>query len=297
VKEGLIERLPRRGTFVRGRMTQIASAAVYFGGDLWYPDNLFYQHIYHDLRELFSMRSGRSILLVDERLDQNKTVSVLPELQKLVDQREVQGVIALMLLKSQVDWLEKLQVPVAAFGTSGMHMDFVETFDLALARFALDGCRTVAFIGPRMGRVWWTMFKKIAKSHRLETDHAWIPSNPYYDISLEEAGYRQFKDLWSNSKHPDGLLVYPDVACRGMMVAALELGLKVPRDLRVIFHRNAGIDYLCPWSIPHIVTDTKEVARLLAEHLDAQFLHGPTPAPIVGVKLVDPPCPARGAQH
>jgi DNA-binding transcriptional regulator YhcF (GntR family)/DNA-binding LacI/PurR family transcriptional regulator len=286
VNEGLIERRQRRGTFVRDRNTQVASAAIYFGGNLWCSDQVFYQSMYQYLSAFYQERRGRSVLFVDDRPDQKRFVP-LPELQKAIDQREVQGVLGLMLSSSEVGWLRKLQVPISLFGSAGMHSDTMELFETVLARFAADGCRTVGMVCPRLGRDVSAIFKNLVKRHGMETHPDWIRGTDWSELALEFSGYRLFKDLWSSPSHPEGIFVYPDMACRGAVVAALELGLRIPRDVRLIFHRNTGIDYLCPWKIPVVVTDVKEVSHLLATHLDAQYRHDSTLPPHMGFKTID----------
>ena len=288
VNEGLIERRQRRGTFVRDRNTQVASAAIYFGGNLWCSDQVFYQSMYQYLSAFYQERRGRSVLFVDDRPDQKRFVP-LPELQKAIDQREVQGVLGLMLSSSEVGWLRKLQVPISLFGSAGMHSDTMELFETVLARFAADGCRSVGMVCPRLGRDVSAIFKNLVKRHGMETHPDWIRGTDWSELALEFSGYRLFKDLWSSPSHPEGIFVYPDMACRGAVVAALELGLRIPRDVRLIFHRNTGIDYLCPWKIPVVVTDVKEVSHLLATHLDAQYRHDSTLPPHMGFKTID--CP------
>lgn len=287
VNEGLIERKRRLGTFVRDRHSAIASVAIYCGANLWSSDHIFYQLLYKNLEEIYRKQKTRSVLFVDNRPQEKKFVA-LPDLQRALDRREVQGIIALMLSSPEVEWLGEVGVPVSMFGYHGLHPDRVEMFDLVHGRFAADGCRSVGLIFPLLEAVWHTAFKRMADRHGLETNPKWMQSLRKFGPTAESVGYHLFKNIWSQQRRPDGIFVYPDGVCRGVILAALEMGLRIPQDLRLILHRNTGIDYLCPWKIPFLVTDIKEAAHLLMRQLDLQFQHKEAePISLVTSRLVE----------
>jgi DNA-binding LacI/PurR family transcriptional regulator len=285
VKEGLIERKRRHGTYVRNRTTQISTVAVYFGSNLWFPDHNFYQLVYNYLDEIYEKRNGRTLLFIDKRPSRDQAACP-PKLQKMVDRREVQGVIGLMLSKGTSGWLRELSIPTSLFGSSDIHSDSIEITNLALTLLAAEGCRTVGFVHPSPTPTWNTVFKSIARQHGMQTNPHWLQDSAEFQPSNESFGYKLFKRFWSRPNRPDGIFVFPDTTCRGAITAALELGLNVPRDLRMVLHRNLGIDYLCPWKVPYVVTDVKEVATLLANHLDAQLLETVPPLPVVSARIV-----------
>jgi DNA-binding LacI/PurR family transcriptional regulator len=84
-------------------------------------------------------------------------------------------------------------------------------------------------------------------------------------------GYNQFKSLWALSKHPDGLLINPDVCARGAVAACIELGVNVPRDLKLVLHRNAEVKFLCPLSVSWIEMNATQVAEAAVEQVLKQF--------------------------
>jgi len=196
-----------------------------------------------------------------------------------------------MLNVNDIRWLKKLQMPLAALFNTEITTEskYAESMKLAFARLAADGCRTVGMIVPALHPCYmgYADFKKAANRDGLETQPAWFRRAEDERVDdYESFGYQQFKKLWAYQKRPDGLLITPDATCRGAIMAILELGVQIPEDLQLVFHRNSGLDYFCPWQVPFVVVEIMDVAMGLIAHLDAQYFNTPPPPFQIPPRLV-----------
>jgi DNA-binding LacI/PurR family transcriptional regulator len=68
------------------------------------------------------------------------------------------------------------------------------------------------------------------------------------------------------------LVVFPDTTARGVITAALEVGIRVvPRKMKFVFHRNVHVRVLCPFPVTWAVSDEDEGARELISLIQKQF--------------------------
>ena len=287
--EGLIERTPRRGTFVRARLARLSSVGCYFGDNLWNEtEGAFYQKAYGAIQDLTRERNIRSELFIDNRASGDQ-ISPLPELAKAVQNREVQGVVGMMLTPADAVWLQQLQIPVAILHGTGIHSNDVEMYSLVLDRLKADGCKTVGFIS-RVLEPGNSLFRKMAEERGLKSDPAWCPLVPRgWSKGAERFAYQAFKEIWAHQERPDGLYVEADWDCRGAITAILELGVRVPENLKLVLYRNSSVSYVCPWRVPAIVLDTREVVTAFIDHLENQHCNQSLelPPPVLRVRLVD----------
>jgi hypothetical protein len=268
--EGLIERTPRRGTFVRERLARLSSIACYFGDNLWSDtEGAFYQKAYGAIQTLAYHRNIRSELFIDNRPVKDQ-LRPLPELAKAVENREVQGVVGMMLNSADCVGLGQLKIPRALLQSSGIHANPEDLFALVLDRLAADGCRTVGLLyrGLESTRA---LFREMAQARGMESDPAWCPTVPSgWSLGGEQFAYQAFKEMWARQVRPEGLYVEADWDCRGAITAMLELGVRVPQNLKLVLYRNSSVNYVCPWRVPAIVLDTDEVAAAFIDHLENQ---------------------------
>jgi len=96
-------------------------------------------------------------------------------------------------------------------------------------------------------------------------------------VTGEALGHRLFHQLWQQADRPDGLFVYPDSLARGVFYAALELGVRVPEDLRLVVHRNEEIEMFCPFPVTWITVRAKDFAVGLMRQIRLQVAGRPAP--------------------
>ena len=74
--------------------------------------------------------------------------------------------------------------------------------------------------------------------------------------------------LLAATPRPDALVVYTDDLVPGAVAAILESGLRVPRDLKCVFHCNTGMEPFVPFPCEWVVNDSVAEAELWAGRLD-----------------------------
>lgn len=85
--------------------------------------------------------------------------------------------------------------------------------------------------------------------------------------TFEEYGYRLTADLLDSKPRPEVLIVYPDHAARGAILAIRERGIRVPEELFTVFHRNRELEYFCPFPAAWLEVSISTIADLLLENL------------------------------
>ena len=166
--------------------------------------------------------------------------------------------------------------PIPAVGSNTL---YTVTYDLAaitreaVARLVAQGCRHLGFIA-------WhgeAEFIEAVKNHGLTPCDAWVRAD--LDPAIRGAGWEEFREIWMASEKPDGLVVLDDMLFADMQLAILELGVGIPRDLRLAVATSR--EALPPIRVPLTAfeTDPAELTAELAALL-RQRLAGELTAPV-----------------
>ena len=83
-------------------------------------------------------------------------------------------------------------------------------------------------------------------------------------------GYEKTLELLRAPLRPDALIVYPDNAVTGAIQAILQLGICVPEELSVVFHRNVELPYFCPFAARFLDTRLSDIVDKLIESISVQ---------------------------
>lgn len=272
VEEGLLEPKRRVGTMVRHSMATFSSAAIYLGHDVvggW--DFAFHRELCNQLRIHLEARGIQPQVFVDMRPEQAKT-QPLPALLSAVELHHVQALFVPLSNQFNQPWLERLPV-ATSFVTSAPRIanrvvsDFEQIIRCGVAQLRHRGCTRVGLISfgrppPNMPASFpdiRAMFRERVAEFGLTTREEWI-AMPEDRISHEAFGYEAFKTLWRQRDRPEGLLVHTDITARGAMTALLELGVQVPEELKLVFHRNRGLDWHCPLKLDVLECDVSRWA-------------------------------------
>ena len=86
--------------------------------------------------------------------------------------------------------------------------------------------------------------------------------------------------LLAGENRPDAILVNHDVVCRGLLMAILEQGLRIPRDIAILTHMNHGCEFASPVPLTTLEVDPELMVRGCLDALTAA-LAGSSPAGIV----------------
>lgn len=276
-REGLLERTPRLGTFVRGKGTRLTCAGVYFGSNVWTDlESAFSKLVYRHIADSLSASGINSRVWTDTRPEPEQG-KPLPELMQAIKRREIQGLFVPLANGTDIRWLKKLPISTAImFGDADIQGRLALQIDQALrqamASARAQGCRTIGLITSIKVRnelleesgdtspTFFSNFIDAVRDSGLETKNEWILAAQDYPRFLETYGYEQFNALWSRKDRPDAIFVYPDVVARGVITAALAKRVRVPSDLKLILHANDEIPYPCPFPAAQIVTPVSECA-------------------------------------
>ncbi len=275
-REGWVKRLQGHGTYVAEPEQRFLHAGIYHSLDIFADEEAFFQRrlnsaIVAKLREL-----GKTAqLIVDSRPEAEQT-TIFPPLAEAMFQRRIHCVIAPNVNSKGLPVLSRLTMPFAMMNAlprkPGVNFDEVGFLRGGIERLAKQGCRSIGFITnvpPIDGD-----FKNFVREIRaagLETRAEWMIQPPEFQFRLVEYGYRAFRRLWKSATRPDGLIVYPDTTARGVVTAILKEGVRVPEELKVVFHRNAHVSILCPFPVTWAISDEHAAAEGLVASIQKQF--------------------------
>jgi len=286
VKAGLLKRQRGTGTFVAERKKRLTCAAIYYGGDFWNGIELgFYRLLYSALQAEFEKQGVQTRLIVDSRNPRDQT-SVYPPLSDAIKADEVQALVYSLGNRNITPGLLRLPIPLALFTggsaiASNVSLDMRQFLEVSMDRLKSQGCRTVGLITNMSlehedGKhtPFHTYFMEVASERGLGIKNIWIKSPPPHLLSagkFERFGYDSFLSIWNQSEKPDGLVVFPDMVVRGVLMAIAENRVAVPSALKLALHRNEGIDILCPFPASWVTTRVADAAKALVMQIQRQF--------------------------
>jgi len=275
VCEGLITRTPRIGTHVAQWEKGLLRLGVYHSRNV--VANL--STVAHRVLEAEIQKAASSLKIsvqvwTDPRPISKQNVA-LPVIEYAARERIIQGLISTEFDETHRKWLTKLPVPVTSlYGapTSLIDFDHDDFFALSIEALKKQGCRSAAFLCPFPASTpWVSRFQTACEKAGLETRPEWTPGLSDFDfhsLASSAVGYQLFRRLWKQSPRPQGLVVYPDIFSPGVIMAILEQNVRVPQDLKVVLHRNAEIDFFCPFEATFVTSRFSEAARAMINQLD-----------------------------
>jgi DNA-binding LacI/PurR family transcriptional regulator len=286
-KEGLLVRTPRLGTFVRGRQKQLAQVGIYVPEE-WQdgkaPASSFQHCLRKELLRHFEQDGIQGDLWVDSR---SKTERDHPwdEFSRMASGRRFQVVIAPQVNLEQIAWLEKLSVPVVYLSTAPLQnrvwLDLRRLADMGIQGLADQGCRRVGVISSLSlhrqeknpdGSIheYAKFYRQLAQSaaaRGLELRPEWImrpdANLDSADAESQQFGYERMSALWQQKDRPEGILVFDDVVATGVLMAAMQLRIDVPSDLKLALSRNAEIGLFCPVPAAFVDVHVRDIAAAL----------------------------------
>lgn len=290
VKEGLLTRQPKIGTFVSKRRTRLSDVGIYYDSNIWLNQaNAFKRAVHVELARLLEAERVNVKVWFDPRAERQRS-KPWPELERAVEGRTVQAVIATDVPAEVVEWLQGLKVLSAFFTYAPVRnrvgLDFDQFAEASVALLKKQGCRSAGVISilepgqPGGGadpaaasRDFYEHFMAVCGAQGIEVRSEWIRTAHGFvrDESQEEFGYREFKALWRQANRPDGLVVFPDTSVPGVILSVLEQRVNVPQELKLVAHKHAEINFLCPLPITYLYSSTAQIARKLFEQIERQY--------------------------
>jgi len=291
-REGWLNRIPKKGTYVIRREEKLTCVGVYC------TTNIKGSTYVHTVRETLSRELHEAGIEMDLWMDPRSLDRFDEPWQPLVkaaENRRFQAFIATETATPLLRWQRKLPVPAAFLDAppsvpNSVVSDMRQFVEVGLRELARQGCRSVGLISPVLTtpdpadpECFATVFDMlghftdVASDLGLTVKNDWLrvvrePSYAALEIQAQERfGYDQFLKLWSQPEKPEGLLVFHDVIARGTLMAIQEKQVNVPRDLKLALHKNESINLFCPMPATFVVSSERESARALIEQVQKQF--------------------------
>lgn len=279
--EGLLLRKAKHATYVAGAKPVLTCAGLYFNRPFAQADSQFYQLLSQELRRRLKTRHVRARIWIDER-EEGEQGEPLPSLKRAMAKREIQALIAPLIYGEDLDWLQAAPVATAILTTdmsvkNAVWENYRGMLEAGLSELKAQGCRSVGLItsvSPKNERPqssdpdFYRAFVEFASELGLEIRDDWIRFPSMQDPHYSLIGYEQFKDVWNSSKRPDGVIVHPDGMAVGAVTAILEQRINVPEDLKLVFHANDMIPYICPFPVTFLQTKVGDYANALIKMVD-----------------------------
>ncbi len=288
VKEGLLERTPRVGTFVRRPAPKLTRVGILLPGDVWMDTvHAFSRAVCAAAGEVLQAHGVALEPWTDVRAGISRRTP-LPALVEACRERRIQGVIAPCVGHDNIPWIAKLPVPSAVvFGEplrNGVMMDYEAFARDAVRHLAEEGCRSVGVIAATRPAAadgqplsnqysrFHLAFQEAVRAHKLQFRPEWlcVPQAERLVYERYEAfGYASMRTIWNCKTRPDGVVVYTDFVARGVLMALMELNVRVPQDIRLVLHRNAEFPFFCPFAATFMSLSCHAVAEALRSILIA----------------------------
>jgi len=288
-REGMLTSVPRVGTYVNTPEAKLTRVGIVHRHEIFSPSRSEFIHsIHNQLKILLEAQGVEVSTWVDSRPAAQENLR-WEALCTAAVERRIQAMIVPESTWQRLEWLRKLPLP-AAFFTSALlpnsvHLDTMRFLDLSLESLASQGCRSTGFVidmelnpeSPNIERDSVASlvghFIDRATDLGLKVQKKWIrlrQKNVTYE-SGKAFGHRELHELWSQNERPEGLVVGSDTVMEGVIIAALELGVEVPGELKLVSAKNKHIDFLSPFPITYIVVDEQEIAQALIDQIHSQF--------------------------
>jgi len=306
-REGLTIPRQGKGIFVAERKRKLDNVAVYTTVEaLSDPTMWFRRSVVNEVNTILRARGATTRTWVDPRPHEERD-QTFRELEDLAHKGEIQGLIMLAIKPEYADWTQTLPIATSCIGSLSLpttvRSDQRTMIELAIGRLAEQGCRSVGMIlayhpgysdaGTSPSRksppVILQAFIETAGKYGLEIRNSWIrmPEKGTSVRNYEQAefAYREFHALWAQDEHPDGLIVDPDTGVEGAITAILERRVDIPRELKVVFHRNENHRFICPFPASFVTTSEREYAEALVQQLERQLNGEPCQAIFIPHRL------------
>ena len=305
VKEGWLERLNGTGTYVTDPGRRFIRAGIYHAGDICSNARPpFIRNVHTALLEKFKQRGKETHVFMDTR-PEDQQGDILPSLQKALEERSIQCLVAPTLSPVAAPALDRLRLPTAFLGnrktSHQINSDAGDFLTQSVNRLASQGCGSVGFVtnihsNAEVGQNFFRIFGEVTRNAGATTRPEWQRMTPrlLLESEFDTYAYQEFHRLWRLPEKPDGLVVYADALVRGIITAVLEIGMEtVTSRMKFVMHRNARIPQLCPFPVTWAVTDEDDWAEALIRVVEKQFDGETIASVLIPCKLEDSTLPSR----
>lgn len=249
---------------------------IYVGSDPKRDGSMFFLNLFWCLMTLGQKAGMEMIPIIDLRAPSQGLLPP-PELARIRAQGEVDGLIAFMVYPTMTEWMRESGLPWTALcegkNAHFIGFDYTQMISTGFKRLAELGCASAGLMVPAgfTDAAFLEQVDSISEAVGIQVNYEWILASRQ---SQELSGYEHLCALWQMSYRPKGLLVFPDLAARGVVSALLEKRVRVPDDLRLILHRNAESPYVVPMPCDWLEVSVDGVAKALIKNLQGHWSGG-----------------------
>lgn len=250
---------------------------IYVGSDPKRDGSMFFLNLFWCLMTLGQQAGVEMIPVIDLRAPSQGLLPP-PEIARIRSEGEVDGFIAFMVYPAMTEWMRETGIPWTALceGKDGhfIGLDYNQMVRDSLKRLAGLGCKSAGLMIPAgfTDAVFLEGVDAISESVGIDVKYEWILVSRE---SQEQSGYEHLCALWDMNDRPEGLVVFPDLAARGVVSAILEKRIQVPADLRLVLHRNAESPYMVPMPCDWVEVSVNGVATALLGNLQGHWAGRP----------------------
>lgn len=291
---GLLDRKPKRGTFIRS-MVDKAVVGLLVGPSLLHEESHFYRTLVHALQENIEERGLRCMLY--DRLSHSgpKVNETGRRLLYDIDHHLFKGLILVGCGSSTIKAsLRQNDLPSTILGLpdgdATVQLDYYDFTRTAVSHLAGQGrkkivyARTILHKGSPYIRDIEGFMDASSAGGLTVTPHS-IHQAEMFTLSqfqsAERYGHRLMLDLisqWDRTGfQPDGLIVADDIVARGMALALNEKRAGASVRIEIVASTNEGTDYLYAVPVTKYQFVPREIAESLLSLLWKQILKGELP--------------------
>ena len=271
VNSGLLNKQHGRGMFVAPRAEGIHRVGLYTSKLYGSRSDLIAFSVLRDiLQEKFQAR-GVECAIFDDCRPEEQHGQISDALQQAILSGRIQAVIGLIVSDHDKIWFDRLPLRKAVIMRDTM-LDFtsIATYLNEYNRRRIAAIVPAATPGGAIKVCFLITGLKAAGVKIMERNLRVISQETLACRNWDEIGYEKTLELLRAPLRPDALIVYPDNAVTGAIQAILQLGICVPEELSVVFHRNVELPYFCPFAARFLDTRLSDIVDKLIESISVQ---------------------------
>jgi len=256
VRRQLIERQPRLGTFVRSR-DRVNVIALVFGKNPFLDQS----HLYSHLLDQFQKQAPERNFNLKVYFDFDECSRTKFDLQQDILSGELKGIVAANRTPGLSEFLAK-QSEIA--WSESIRFDYYQSVRRGVEYLLGRGYRNLLVVSMLPEELPYPDFREHFDNERRGAEDAVKGSGATLSVvrwgQKEIDGYEKCKQLLSGKQQlPDAILVNHDVFTRGLLMALLEYGLKIPRDIAILSHMNYGCEFASPVELTRLEVRAADV--------------------------------------
>lgn len=283
--EGLVTRRHGSGTYVAPREVHATQVAlVCRTGALVSPYNYFLRRILDVSYQEIKTKQYQPVIAAGEGRSIEEFVSSVHFFEKHAREK-IAGVFCLSTMGEFGTYLEKEGIPYVTLMTSLYSKHSILLDFNRLASVAFDELSRIGFANdfavvmedwPHDGHL--QFLPELERQLAERTSQVVrVPFLSLYPEEIFKHAYDMFKRLCLGPNRPKAVFFMDDMLCEAGLLALMELGIQVPRDMVIITQSNVGRRFQFPVSITSVDFDPRDVAKQGWQLLKKVIDHRETP--------------------